>query len=292
MSKATTPLVLTLALLAPPLSSGAQAQPERGPPLYLALGNSLAIGVQPDARGEERPTSEGYADQLATMLRRALPALELVKLGCAGETTTSMSEGGECTYRRGDQLREAVALIEAERDRLALITLDIGANDLTPCIRGDGIDDACVGEAIVRIASGLPEILRALREAAGPDVDLVGMTYPNVFAAAWLGGPEGERVAVRAAKITSELNEVIRATLRQHDALVAEVGRAFRNDDFRPGATSDVPRSVARVCHWTWMCAEAPQGPNTHANRQGYRAMARAFLAALPHLQLAQAALP
>jgi hypothetical protein len=52
------------------LPAAAQAQT---PKLYLALGDSLAVGVQPTAGGENRNTRQGYPNQLAAaerLLRR------------------------------------------------------------------------------------------------------------------------------------------------------------------------------------------------------------------------------
>ena len=55
-------------------------------PYYLALGDSLAVGIQPDASGLYKPTAQGYADDLHALYRARLPGLQLVKLGCSGET--------------------------------------------------------------------------------------------------------------------------------------------------------------------------------------------------------------
>jgi hypothetical protein len=71
------------------------------PNYYLALGDSLAIGVQPSASGEDVPTNQGYADDLLALFRRREPRLGLAKLGCSGETTATMIHGGVCTYAEG-----------------------------------------------------------------------------------------------------------------------------------------------------------------------------------------------
>ena len=59
------------------------------------------MGIQPDAAGTDVPTDQGYPDQLASMLDRRGQDLRLVKLGCSGETTVTLIDGGICTYRRG-----------------------------------------------------------------------------------------------------------------------------------------------------------------------------------------------
>ena len=68
---------------------------------YLALGDSLSQGVQPDATGTSVRTGQGYPDQLYAMLRPSQPSLRLVKLGCPNETTATMIHGGICRYRAG-----------------------------------------------------------------------------------------------------------------------------------------------------------------------------------------------
>jgi hypothetical protein len=89
---------------APPARSRAPAPPAT---YYLALGDSLSQGVQPDAAGHSAETGQGYPDQLYAMLRPGQPALHLVKLDCPGETTATMIHGGICRYPAGSQLAAA-----------------------------------------------------------------------------------------------------------------------------------------------------------------------------------------
>src|SRR5207249_12300359 len=64
---------------------------------YLALGDSLARGVQPDAGGVQVETNQGYVDDLYPLYRAAIPGRQLVKLGGPDETTTTMLDesGGQ-----------------------------------------------------------------------------------------------------------------------------------------------------------------------------------------------------
>src|SRR5580658_1421750 len=95
---------------------------------YVSLGDSLAQGVQPDpASGQSVETDRGYVDDLFAHYSAQFPGhLHLVKLGCAGETTTSMltGAGSPCTYPQGSQLAAAVAFITAHRSEVTLITID------------------------------------------------------------------------------------------------------------------------------------------------------------------------
>src|SRR5438034_7525446 len=95
----------------------------------LSLGDSLAQGVQPNSSGTSVETNQGYPNQLFAALRTANPTLKLVKLGCPGETTGTMINGGICTYTKGSQLAQAAAFLASHRGKVQLVTIDIGAND-------------------------------------------------------------------------------------------------------------------------------------------------------------------
>jgi lysophospholipase L1-like esterase len=269
-------LLLSVAVVAPataaPGNSGAHAKK-----YYVSVGDSLAAGVQPigDPARQYR-TNEGYAEQLLAIARVESPKLTLVKLGCPGETTVTMVEGGICSYDHGSQLDEAVAFIEAHRQFVAFITIDIGANDFA-CA-----DLSCVPGGVASIQANLPTILAALRGAAGPDIPVVGMTIYNPFLGAWLTGPEGQAFAQFSTfQGIVPINQLLRGIFLAGGASVADVESAFSTTDFTtivplPGA-GDVPLNVARICMWTWICAPPPLGPDNHANAAGYGVMARAF---------------
>ena len=123
-------VAVAVAACSGPATSHAVATPAT---YYLALGDSLSQGVQPDAAGTSVETGQGYADQLYAMLRPSQPTLQLVKLGCPGETTATMIHGGICHYPGGSQLAAAVAFLTAHRGHVRLVTIDIGANDPEDC---------------------------------------------------------------------------------------------------------------------------------------------------------------
>jgi len=247
---------------------------------YVSVGDSLAAGVQPigDPADLYR-TDEGYAEQLLELARVDSPKLSLVKLGCPGETTTTMIDGGICTYPHGSQLDEAVAFLEAHRSFVAFVTIDIGANDF-PCYEA-----ACIPAGVGSIQANLPVILAALREAVGPDVPIVGMTLYNPFLAAWLLGPEGQAFALASAtQLIGPVNGLLGGIYLASGALVADIETAFSSNNFDTIVNlgfGPIPLNVARICMWTWVCAPAPLGPDNHANAAGYGAIAGAFAIAL-----------
>jgi lysophospholipase L1-like esterase len=263
---------------------------------YLSLGDSLSAGVQPDASGQSLPTNEGFTDQLYAMLRPRDPGLLVHKLGCPGDTTTTMVNGGICGYHDGDlvsysadtgsQLGAAAAFLAGHRGHVPLITIDIGANDVLSCL-GQGTTaqiNACVQQQLPIVRQQLALIMAKLR-AADPRATIVGMTYEDVALVAWLGGPPGQAFAAQSISVVSALRDVLAGVYHAAGARIADVYSAFKTPDMTdqitlPGVGA-VPEDVGLVCEWTWICTPPPQGPNIHPNTTGYGVIARTFLAAL-----------
>jgi lysophospholipase L1-like esterase len=269
-------------------STAAGAPPViRGTSYYLSLGDSLAVGVQPDSSGASVPTEDGYANRLYGMLHGKLRGLRLVKLGCSGETTVTMIHGGICSYPGGSQLAAAEAFLRQHRGRVALVTIDIGANDPNSCILGGlpaGKIPGCVNGTIGRTLGDLRVIMSGLRSAGGNQVPIIGMTYYVPELAGWLVSRSGKEIAVLTERLVAGYNGMLSRVYRQYGAEVANVFGAFRSADFtskvRLPGYGLLPRNVATVCDWTWACASSPRGPNEHANNTGYAVIARQFLLA------------
>ena len=264
---------------------------------YVSLGTSLSVGIQPDASGANQLTDDGYADQLFDIIKPLFDIIEpetrelqLMKLGCPGETTTTMMDGGICTYPEGSQLAAAVAFLNAQKDKVELITIDMGANDLLEagCLVGTAIDFDCINDVSMQISIDLLVILPALLEAADPGTPIVAMNYYNPFLAFWLIGIEGQVLAIESASAVSILNNDMGLTYAQFGIPVADVASAFQSDDFvtivpspLPPPNDFIPLNVATICLLTYMCEPAPVGPNIHANPTGYGVIAATFAATL-----------
>jgi lysophospholipase L1-like esterase len=256
---------------------------------YLALGDSLSVGAQPDLTGQNQPTSQGYADDLYAILLKRTPNLQLVKLGCIDETTGTMINGaGKCSYRSGSQLNEAVAFLNAHAGSVALVTIDIGANDLLPCVARGVIDPQavmCINTAFSSIMTNLPYILSVLR-TTGATVPIAAMNYYDPFLAAWLQGSAGQQLALQSAQLLGQFNDLLGYIYAGFGVPVGDVAKAFHTGNFDavvfvPGL-GKVPLNVALVCFWTWMCTPPPQGPNIHPNAVGYEVIAGAIFVVLP----------
>jgi lysophospholipase L1-like esterase len=262
------------------LAGPATAGSERGRPVfYLALGDSLSKGVQPfGAGGANVATDEGYVNQLFAALKSSNPRLELHQLGCeVTETTKTMLRGGgTCTYAHGSQLGDAIAFLRKHRGSIALVTINIGANDIEPCAQGLDIDDECIQKAFIQVSAHLPPILGALHLAAGSHVPIVGMSYYNPILAAWLalgpGAPDGnlgQQVALESAEKLAAFNGLLGAIYRFFRIPVADVAAAFHTAEFEPLVPfpffGEVPLNVATLCALSHMCTAA----TIHANADG-----------------------
>ena len=256
---------------------------------YLALGDSLARGAQPNAQGTTVPTSQGYANDLYAAEKKKIKNLKFEDLGCLGETTGSMLNGGTfCKYTAGSQLKAAVAFIKTHK--IAFITLDIGANDVDSCASGTTINVTCVFGGLGSIQADVPKIASALRTAAGNKTKIVGMTYYDPFLSEYLAGAAGQSIAASSVQLSQQVNTALTNAFTKEKFKIADVATAFKTAvpfsdkvAFPAGAPyyGTVPLSVATICDLTWMCAAKPQGPNIHANALGYTTIEQVFAAQL-----------
>ena len=165
-----------------------------------------------------------------------------------------------------------------------LITISIGGDNIQHCISAAGvIDEACLQAGVDAIQSDLPQIVAALRLAAGPAVPIVGANFYDPFLAAWvlLPQPQGPMLAQESLVITQGLNILLDGIYTGFGAKVADVAGAFRITDFSNVPVINIPRNVFIALTRTWIGAPPPRGPDTHPNAAGYFAMAGAFYRAI-----------
>lgn len=280
-----------------------------GGAIYLSLGDSLAMGSMADASGTTTVGStKSYTDHLQKKLRNHVEGgTEHVKLGCDGYKTYDMvDDPGDkpCPYVTGSQLGDAVMWLET--GNVALVTIDVGANDIfevqSACLADLGpFPDlaACIGFGIVGpggIQDRLIGIMAALR-AADPDVPIIGMTYYNPQVAAAIGfyagapgpGPLGPvpgpdpAAAFFSDLLVRQFNAVLVGVYASFGAQVADVYSAFKAGDFGDDggryqvADNGVFDNVDAVCVLTSMCPESGVKANIHPTKKGYNVIAKAF---------------
>lgn len=280
-------VALTLSLI--PAAASAQSAPR----YYLALGDSLSQGVQPNAAGTSLETNQGYVDQLAALQRRRVPSLTVVKLGCPGDTTDSMLTGRgndknakffHCDRAGGSQLTAAERFLRShhQRGEVALVTVDVGANDVDGCANVPTPQiGSCVSAGKSSIQRDVPLILERLRKAARAGTTLAGMTlYDPVLSEYFSADSTARGLASASVSFLEQINAELTGADGSAGFRTADVAGAFdsyNGTKIVPFAGQSVPINVARVCSWTWACTGPPRGPNIHANKHGYAVIARAF---------------
>jgi lysophospholipase L1-like esterase len=244
-------------------------------PLYVALGDSLAASMQPDAHGRDRPTSHGYAEAIWRSRAAAVAGLKLVKLGRGGETAASMIKSSMSP----SQLQQAEAQLRT--GRLTLVTIDIGANEVESCQSGSGFDAACVRQALASLRRSLPQIIQGLRAAGGNKVPIIGINYYNSFLGRWVTGTVGRQVAKASIPVERAINATLATLYQRAGVPVADVASRFATSSFRVVDTHEygrVPLAVANTCRWTWACSARN---DDHTNTRGYQVIARTVLAVM-----------
>ncbi len=221
--------------------------------LYLALGDSLAAGYQPGGT-ELRDTA--YPALAAGRLAGDGADLTVENLSCSGETTTSLIEGGRCDYPEGSQLQAAEATLGAADGQVALVTIDIGGNDLLRCVRDSAtIDTVCVAEGVATVEKNLPGILDRLRTAAGQSVPVLVLGYYNPWLAAQALDQPVEGVA-EAATAYTQLSDTIETAAKESGTTFVSLDEAFATADTTPTEVGGrtIPENAARVCTLTNLC--------------------------------------
>jgi lysophospholipase L1-like esterase len=191
--------------VAAPAAAGPGRSQVHEPPVYLALGDSVAAGVGAQA-------GAGYVPLLGALLEtgynpaanKATPNKSVdfgvVNLALGGATTATLIQ---------NQLPAALALIEERRsDRdprndVEVITLTIGGNDVfTPVVGACLLDPTptdcqqVVDTALGAAEAGITGVLRELVDVAGRRAEVVVTTYYNPIAQCSLAAnPAAVRVA-------------------------------------------------------------------------------------------------
>jgi lysophospholipase L1-like esterase len=280
-------LAAAAALLTVPAVAGAAK-----PPLYVSLGDSYATGYQVTPEGG-RNTRNGFAYQLPALARKRGWDLKLVNFGCGGETSTSLlarvavcrgpGPGGR-DYAGTTQIDAAERFLRRHRGRVKLITVSIGGNDVTACVRApDPV--ACVGTAVQTVEENVTEIAARLRAAAGKRARIVGTTYPDVILGQWIGDDADQELAELSVFAFREL--INPALARGYEAaggrlvdVTAKSGAYAPLEELvpLPGSEELVPEPVARVCELTYYC----EFRDIHARTNGYRLIAKLVANTLP----------
>jgi lysophospholipase L1-like esterase len=279
-------------------SSAKTKKPIATPHYYLALGDSLSVGFQPNPQGVGKETTQGYTNDLFAYEKKTVPDLTLVEMGCPGDTTTSMLTGKgnaadaktfKCDRSGGSQLKAAEKFLKShhKKGEVVLVTVDIGANDVDGCTQPGVNVVTCAAAGENSIKTNTPKILGGLRAAAAPGTALDAMNlYDPILAEYFSSNPTDKALSTESLTLVKVINQDIKSADTSNHFKTADVADAFETYDTTPISYhgQQVPTDVVEICTHTWMCAAAPRGPNIHANKLGYSVIAGAFEAVVGKL--------
>lgn len=225
---------------------------------YLALGDSLAFGLQPDA-----DFSRGYVDDLMSDLSRHGVKYQ-ANMGCPGETSSSFINGW-CpnSYLRkylyiGSQLAAAVAYLKNYRGQVSPVTLDIGAGDLEHDVdAGTCAISSSFTAHLAAIDANVHIILAQLQAAMTVNGHMTGdILLMNYY------DPD-QNICPNSVPYMRLLNRHLAADVQGYGIIV---------DVFDAFGGAGVPNND--ICKYTWMCSIFK---DIHATNQGYSVIASAF---------------
>jgi hypothetical protein len=255
---------------------------------YLDIGGSASLGMQPDGvlHHNGHRTNEGYANDVKALEAKKI-VFSLRQVGCPGETVQSMLGflANRCYHLPVTQLSRSVDALIADGNEEGLVTIDLGFNNIRPCLLPKGVIESCVVQGVAAVREYLPRILKELEGAAGPNVHFVGLEYADPFLGYYLSGSTGPALATQTLVAMTSMNTVLGDVYNAASIPVANVPGAYGSDNNSPKALANVgtiPQNVDTVCTWTWMCTPPPFGPDDHPNNAGYMIIAQSIIATLP----------
>jgi hypothetical protein len=130
-----------------------------------------------------------------------------------------------------------------------------------------------------RLVAAEPTILAQLREAAGPEVPIIGMSYYHPFLPDLWFGTQDVGALHGAVDSILGFNDFLASIYEAAGDPVANVEGAFSTNDVGDADSDGVPNNVEHVCALTWRCASptaCPRRPPEHGRLRRHRAGLRA----------------
>jgi hypothetical protein len=257
---------------------------------YLVIGASAARGFEPvgtmGPRGpNEAATNNGYANDVDEMLAKKGLPLTLSNIACPGETIQTLVHGGDACSPSISLLSRAEDFLRDQQKEAGIVTIDVGFNNIRPCLQFTTVDESCVKSSVALIKEDLPKALSGLEKAAGPGVTFVGVPYGDPYLGHYVNSSLGPANATATLHAMETMDAALDEAFKASKIAVAPVATALKMNDTTMSGRHDgrvVPEDVATACDTTWMCRAAPWGPNDHPNNEGYLAIAKAIVRVVP----------
>ena len=227
---------------------------------YLAIGDSLAFGFQPDLN-----FNQGYVDDYLSNLK-SHGVKDVANMACPEETSVTLLNGNcPAPYLRkfpyiGSQLNAALDYLKFYAGQVSPVTLDIGANDVK--------SDINTSNCVINQA-------QFTKDLATLDYNLAQVILPQLHAALMVNGKvTGDLLVMNLYDSYQNIcpNSVaFTQTVNQH--LAKDVGRyGTIVDVFGAFGGSTIPNP--HTCSYTWMCSIFT---DIHATTKGYSVIAHTF---------------
>jgi lysophospholipase L1-like esterase len=256
---------------------------------YVSVGDSYPAGYRPNGTGSGSTSRDAFVYQVQDKLAQRRNGWTTVNFACSGETAYAMTFEPGCDsdalapggvrYPDTPQSVAAADFIVTHRDRIGLVTIVMGGNDVIGCLdRRDAADaQRCAEVAVPRVVLSVDFLLSRVRDAAGPRVPIVGVSYINVFVADRLrGDPNAQRRAdFSVALFDNYLNPALAQTYSRHNASFVDT-TALAGGDLPATDKSALPghgtvtASIGRVCALSYYCSQG----DPHPNREGHALIA------------------
>ncbi|MGA7835086.1 MAG: SGNH/GDSL hydrolase family protein [Acidimicrobiales bacterium] len=257
---------------------------------YLDVGASESLGFQPTGIPHHNGarTDTGYANDLIQREAYKGVALSLEQVGCPGDTVQSVldtTKSDACYQAPMTQLTKAAAYLQAHKSDPVLVTIDLGFNDVRPCLEANPVNEICLATAIAAIQVDLPKVVSELTSAAGPITHFVGIEYADPYLGYYFNGPAGPAEATATLEGIDRVDAVLQQVYTSAHVPIADVPSVFQTNDSAPETIANVgsiPTNVESACQLTWFCYATPFGPDDHPNNAGYSLIAKAIEAVLP----------
>ncbi len=173
--------------------------------------------------------------------------------------------------------------------KIALVTIDIGGNDVVNCIYGVH-PTTCFANGLKTMQKNLTMILVGLRSVTQSRVRIIGMNYYDPLLGDWLAGPGPSRtLASNAMAGVATLNKDMSQVYAKVSVPVVDVATVFQSSDMTHLVSSSwgrIPVAVDRACMLLDIACHrgAPEGFGDDPNDSGAVVIAQAFEKTIGHL--------